>query len=253
MKIKCINGFYKFYPENPVDLTRFQLMTGYSLVEFEDGYTFQELADFNNYTLYGEYSKTVCYNPSEVFRQNGLSFNLETMSIVSRATINKNLVLYKRYKGIYQYVGLPQAYGKFGAYVLTGFSGYYDVDYKVFTLEVIYTSDVIDKTQNTKVFEASCSLDNVSVEGNVIPEVKILSAGKSLSNGLLIVNGADKIYIAIPIDSIKSFIDNVSNLIDTLSSGILPSNSGGQITSGTFTSDLAAIKSALTTLKGALQ
>lgn len=253
MRIRCINGFYKFYPENALDLTRFKVLTGYTLVEYFDAYTFQELADFVNYTIEGNFEKTICFNVGEVFRQNKLSYNLTTKKIVSRETIFQNLSLYKRYKNVYQCEGIPQAYGKLGSEVLTSFSGFFDEDFKVFTIEKLYTTDIITSKQETKVIDASCASDVVSINGQTISDVKILSAGKSSSSGILIINGNDKIYVAIPIDSIKSFIDNVNNLIDKLSSGILPSNSGGQITSGSFTSDLAAVKSALTTLKGALQ
>ena len=253
MKIRCINGFYKFYPENALDLTRFKVLTGYTLVEYLDGYTFQELADFANYTIEGDYEKTICFNAPEVFRQNKLCFNLTTQTIVSREKVSQNLTLYKRYKNVYQCVGLPQAYGKLGDDVLTSFSGFFDDDFKVFTIEKLYTSDITTAKQETKIIEATCTADVVKIDGQDITDVKILSAGKTASSGILIINGDDKTYIAIPIDSIKSFIDNVNNLIDKLSTGILASNSGGPITLGSFTSDLASVKSALTTLKGALQ
>lgn len=107
---------------------------------------------------------------------------------------------------------------------------------------------------NIIVLDAICVNEFVKINNDiVVPETSILSDGKASSTGILIINDEKKIYIAIPIDSIKAIIDNISSLCDILSTGILASNGGGAITSPTFTTNLTALKNTLTALKGNLQ
>ena len=105
----------------------------------------------------------------------------------------------------------------------------------------------------TMALTATCKNGKVTVNGAEVPGAVILPAGKAKSNGMAILSGEKVFYIAVPVDTLADLIDLVGTLADTVASGVLPSNGGGAITSGTFAADLAQIKTQLTQLKGAMQ
>lgn len=105
----------------------------------------------------------------------------------------------------------------------------------------------------TIVLMAECENGKVTVNGAEIPGAVILPAGKAKSTGMAVLSGKNAFYVAVPMDTLSSLIDLVGTLAETVASGVLPSNSGGAITSGSFAADLAQIKTQLTQLKGAMQ
>lgn len=105
----------------------------------------------------------------------------------------------------------------------------------------------------TKVFKATCVDGTVQIDGVELPGAVILSAGQADSQGAAIISGKDAFYVAVPIDTLGVLIELVAQLAQTVSSGVLPSNGGGAITSGTFSTDLMNLKNKLDVLKGHIQ
>ena len=105
----------------------------------------------------------------------------------------------------------------------------------------------------TKIFNATAKDGKVSVNGQEVPQVNILSQGNAASSGIMILNGTDKVYITIPVESLKQILDLVINLANSAASGILAENGGGTITTPTFTADMADIAQSAAELKDNLQ
>ena len=108
-------------------------------------------------------------------------------------------------------------------------------------------------SSKTKVFNATCKSGTVTINGAELPGAGIYSAGKAQSQGLAILSGGNAFYIAVPIDTISQLIALVSQMAQTVSTGVMPSNGGGSITSGTFATDLLQLKTRLDQLKEAMQ
>lgn len=105
----------------------------------------------------------------------------------------------------------------------------------------------------TKIFNATAKDGKVSVNGQEVPDTVILSQGKAASGGIMILNGTDKVYIAIPVESLKQILDLVINLANSAASGILAENGGGTITTPAFAADMADIAQSAAELKDNLQ
>lgn len=108
-------------------------------------------------------------------------------------------------------------------------------------------------SRKTLVFKATCSNGVVKINGVELPDAVILPAGQADSQGAAIISGGEAFYVAVPIETISQLIGLVSQLTQTVSSGVLPSNGGGAITSGTFAADLMNLKAQLDALKGNIQ
>lgn len=105
----------------------------------------------------------------------------------------------------------------------------------------------------TLVFNAECESGKVTVNGAEVPGATILSAGQEKSQGAAIFSAGSVFYIAVPLNTLDALIDLVGQLADAVANGVLPSNTGGPITAGTFTADLQKVKQDLQKLKGAKQ
>ena len=105
----------------------------------------------------------------------------------------------------------------------------------------------------TKVFNAACESGKVTVNGAEVPGAVIVSAGQAKSQGVALFCGPDVVYVAVPVDTLKTLIGFVGDLATAVASGVLPANVGGPITSGTFAADLAQIKQACEKLKEHIQ
>ena len=105
----------------------------------------------------------------------------------------------------------------------------------------------------TLVFSAECENGQVTVNGAPVPGAVVLSAGAAKSQGAALFSGASVFYIAVPMDTLDSLIDLVSQLADAVKNGVLASNAGGAITAPTFTAGLEQVKQNLQNLKGAKQ
>lgn len=69
----------------------------------------------------------------------------------------------------------------------------------------------------SKMLEASCSaLSIVTADGVPVPGVTILSQGKQLSSGILILDGDKGVYVTSNASDIKTLITNVGTLIDSI-------------------------------------
>lgn len=149
MKIICINGFYKFYPENIGDVKRFQIKYGVSLVQCENYFTFETLAKLPNYSFIGHpYSGSIvglanyAGNRQEVMTANGLSWRLDL----------KRLILTSSYSGFKKMnydtgnfiimTDLPQAYFYDKAGLITGFTAFLDLNFMRYRIEKFYYAEV---------------------------------------------------------------------------------------------------------------
>ena len=105
----------------------------------------------------------------------------------------------------------------------------------------------------SKAISAACKGGQVSVNGKNVPNVQILSAGKGASTGLLLISGPEAFYVAVPVGTLASLLEQVSKLAQAVATGVLSSNVGGPIVSGSFATDLAQIQQALKMLKEDMQ
>ena len=105
----------------------------------------------------------------------------------------------------------------------------------------------------TKAINAACESGTVTVNGVVVPEAVIVSAGQAKSQGVALFSGADVFYVAVPVETLSQLIDLTAQLAQAVSSGVLSANAGGPITSGSFAADLAKLKASLDELKGNIQ
>lgn len=104
----------------------------------------------------------------------------------------------------------------------------------------------------TKILIAKAENGEVTVEAGKVPGAQILSAGKAASNGILIISEGNKIYFALPMDSISGILDLMSELSNTLGTGIAASNGGGAI-APTLATDMQALIQKINQLKENLQ
>ena len=105
----------------------------------------------------------------------------------------------------------------------------------------------------TKAINATCEGGQVSVNGKTVPNVQILSAGKGSSTGFLLISGPEAFYVAVPVETLASLLEQVGKLAQAVATGVLASNVGGPIVSGSFATDLAQIQQALKMLKEYMQ
>lgn len=105
----------------------------------------------------------------------------------------------------------------------------------------------------TKAINAACESGTVTVNGVVVPEAVIVSAGRAKSEGVAFFSGEKVFYVAVPVETLSQLIGLTAQLAQAVSSGVLPSNAGGPITSGSFAADLAKLKASLDELKGNIQ
>lgn len=107
--------------------------------------------------------------------------------------------------------------------------------------------------QKTKIFKAQAKGGKVFVNGQEVPQTEILSQGKAASKGVMLLNGKDKAYIAIPIDSLKEILALIKSLASIAAGGILASNGGGNITTPDFAANMQKLAQAAGDLKDNLQ
>lgn len=143
MKIECLNGYYKFYPTSPYQLTLMQSLLKRQLVKKEDFFTFQALLEVEDYSIENTvlssgavYSKTFASSPEEVLFINKLTYDLESDKILPSDIIQHNNTY-----GIDQFkLGskyLIQAYSKIENKKVISFSGYYNFDEGFFSYDKV--------------------------------------------------------------------------------------------------------------------
>ncbi|MGB2579400.1 hypothetical protein AAIR98_001319 [Elusimicrobium simillimum] len=104
----------------------------------------------------------------------------------------------------------------------------------------------------TKILKANAKDGKVLINGQEVPGADILSQGKAASEGVIILNELEKVYIAMPMDSIKQLLTIVAALADGVGGGVSAANGGGPI-APTLAADMAAISAKIDQLKGNLQ
>lgn len=90
MRIRCLHGFFIFSEDFQGDISDFISLTGLPLVPYskEKEYTFERLADIENYSLLGKNIlefpaiKTFSGKPWEVFEANGVVYDFSQDLIV---------------------------------------------------------------------------------------------------------------------------------------------------------------------------
>ncbi len=113
----------------------------------------------------------------------------------------------------------------------------------------------------SKILDASCDASGkVTVAGQVITPVTILSEGKQASTGVVIIEDEKVFYVASSATDIKSTIEKLADTVTKIANVLTSIGAGmtGPTTAppGTLASDVAAINANVTdlnTLKGALK
>ena len=103
-----------------------------------------------------------------------------------------------------------------------------------------------------KIFKAHCLGGEVIADGMSVIGCEIVGEGGA-SEGWLVLGEGDAVYLPKTSPDLKETLSLIVDLIDKISTGILPENAGGLITASTFAADLELIKSKVETLKGALK
>ena len=111
----------------------------------------------------------------------------------------------------------------------------------------------------TKALDASCVAGVVTHNGMPVLGTNIMSAGVGASNGLLILEGSEKYYVAIPTDDLKAILDLIGSLADAVSTGIIGTHStvagvnAVVDVAAALTVSMTAIKAQATALKAVLR
>jgi len=148
MKIICENGFYKFYPQKIGDIMRFQKKYSVALVNCEDYFTFKVLADLPNYSFTAQpYSLLapgiVNYagKRDEVMAKNGYIYYQGTESLVLKNTFVKRMNY--EFSNYIIMDNLPQAYCYDAKGIISGFSGFIDIDFMKYKIERFFYEAIL--------------------------------------------------------------------------------------------------------------
>lgn len=93
MRINCIHGYFKFYENEPGDISAFASRFGLELVRVDDYFTFKDLEDAPTHSLVGGlFLLAPCIArfegpPWEVMRENKLIYNFNLGLIVPRLSV----------------------------------------------------------------------------------------------------------------------------------------------------------------------
>jgi len=142
VKVICENGFYKFYPSNLVDISRFFEKYGLRLMPCEDFYTFEALANLPKYSIAGQpyagliATKTCSGRREDVMAKNFFTYN-QSIKALSPIALVVGKMDYS-YSNYFIMSNLPQAffYDNFG--IITGFYGWVNMDYFKFNIDQFY-------------------------------------------------------------------------------------------------------------------
>ena len=147
MRIICRNGFYKFFPQEIGEIRRFETKYGLDLVQCEDYFTFQVLADLPNYSFVahpysGVLLGTANYAGSreEVLAANGYTFYQATKGLVLKGSFLKKMDY--EYSNFLFMTTLPQAYCYDLNGIISGFNGFCDVEFMRFKIERFFYESI---------------------------------------------------------------------------------------------------------------
>ncbi len=108
MRIQCLSGYFKFYPESESEIARFQKLFG-ALAREGEFYTFAALAGAPRYSLFAQpymllpAVATFEGDPSEVMDANEFVYNLTLGLVVPKLAILSTVLRLK--ESNYYYVG----------------------------------------------------------------------------------------------------------------------------------------------------
>lgn len=93
MRVLCRHGHFAFYPKRLSDITRFTSFFKEDLVRVDDYYTFENLAEAENYSILGKpyvnlpALTTYEGKPWEVMRENGFVYHVASGLLVPKLSI----------------------------------------------------------------------------------------------------------------------------------------------------------------------
>jgi hypothetical protein len=147
MRIVCEKGFYKFYPDEIVELRRFVDKYGVDLVECEDFFTFEVLANLPNFSFKGQpYSGAIlgvenyAAKKEEVMAINGFAYQQQIKGLAPTSLISGQMDY--AFSNYIVMDSLPQAYFFDKGGVINGFNGFVDVDFMKFKIERFFYESI---------------------------------------------------------------------------------------------------------------
>lgn len=148
MRIICETGFYKFFPETIAEVKRLSTKYGIELVQCEDYFTFPILAALPKFSFVGHpYSGTIlglanhAGKREEVLAANGLTYSVSLNRLLLSSTLVFNKMNYS-YSNYIVMNTLPQAYYYDNTGLITGFSGFVDLDFMKYKIERFFYADL---------------------------------------------------------------------------------------------------------------
>jgi hypothetical protein len=151
MKIICEKGFYKFFPTDIAEVRRFGDKYGVPLVQCDDFFTFEVLAELPNYSIKGQpYSgvilalETWAGKREEVMTANGLTYDQSRkgLTLSSSPSLFTKKMSYDISGNYIVMSNLPQAYFYDNGGLITGFHGWVNVDVMKFNIERFFYAEV---------------------------------------------------------------------------------------------------------------
>lgn len=103
-----------------------------------------------------------------------------------------------------------------------------------------------------KIFNAKVEGGKVIVNGLAVENCPILGEGGN-SSGFVVMAEGDLVYLPKTSPDLYTTLQYLSTALSTIATGIYQQNGGGNITSGSFATDLATIKGQVDTLRGSLR
>lgn len=104
----------------------------------------------------------------------------------------------------------------------------------------------------SEILEATAENGEVKVVAGTVSGCRILSAGKAKSSGVILLIKGQKVYVAIPMDSISKILDLMADLANKVGSGVVASNAGGPVAPDLMAS-MQSVAQEIKQLKGNLQ
>ncbi len=139
MIVKSINGFIKFYPQEPEDLVKFARLFKIDLVREYDYFTFEALAGLPRYSIagmmFGNIIAVKTYegrDASDVMLKNGFVYSFSLKALVPMLTLPNSVAI----KESLWYGVTPAAFLQPGARVdgstqrILSYSGWLSLDYQ---------------------------------------------------------------------------------------------------------------------------
>lgn len=139
MIVKSVNGFLKYFPQEPEELLRFKKTFGFDLIREYDYFTFENLIGLPRHSIagviYGGTLATKTYegrHPSDVLKVNELVYDMELETLVPMLTLLGSVTL-RETQG---YATNPTPFLQPGVFVddagsrLLSYSGWLSMDFK---------------------------------------------------------------------------------------------------------------------------